>query len=265
MDLELAGARALVTAASKGLGRATAARLAAEGATVTVCSRSADRLDDAREWILADSGADPEQVRTQVLDLSEAEPLVDAIEAAVEELGGLDVLVTNHGGPPVIPLAEADASELDAAYRQVLRSTALTLRTALPHLAADGGGAVVNVVSATAREPFGGDVMQALFRPGIYALSRSVAHEYGPEVRVNCACPRGIMTDRLVDKIEYLADREDVPFEEAERMRAEQLDVDALGTPAEFARVVAFLASPAASYVTGETLNVDGGWSRTAF
>lgn len=265
MDLELDGRRALVTAASKGLGYACAERLAAEGAAVTLCSRSPDRLADARGRLLDATDADPDVLRTCELDLAADDALVTALEDAVDEAGGLDVLVTNHGGPPVQPLSETTAAELDETYRSVLRSTALTLRTCLPQLAAGDGGSVVNVVSATAPEPYGGDVMQAAFRPGIYALSRSLAHEWGPEVRLNCACPRGIVTDRLADKIRLLADEEGVSFEEARKLRADELDVDDLGDPADFANAVAFLASPAARYITGETLDVDGGWHRRAF
>ncbi|GAB6879713.1 3-oxoacyl-ACP reductase FabG [Halorubrum gandharaense] len=265
MELELDGKRALVTAASKGLGYACAERLADEGADVTLCSRSADRLADARARLLDATDADPETVHTRTLDLAADEELVEALETAIEEAGGLDVLVTNHGGPPVQPLTETTTAKLDETYRSVLRSTALTLRTCLPHLADSNGGSVVNVVSATAREPFGGDVMQAAFRPGIYALSRSLAHEWGPDVRLNCACPRGIVTDRLADKIQLLADEEDVSFEEARRLRAAELDVDDLGDPDDFATAVAFLASPAARYITGEAIDVDGGWHRSAF
>lgn len=265
MELDLSGKRALVTAASKGLGYASAERLASEGVSVTICSRSADRLADARASILDATDADPDAVATRVLDLSEGEPLVEALETAVDAAGGLDVLVTNHGGPPVQPLTETSIDELDETYRSVVRSTALTLRTCLPHLAEGDGGSVVNVVSATAREPFDGDVMQAAFRPGIYALSRSLAHEWGPDVRVNCACPRGIVTDRLADKIELLAEEEGVSVAEARRMRAAELDVDDLGDPADFANAVAFLASPAARYITGEAIDVDGGWHRSAF
>jgi len=148
----------------------------------------------------------------------------------------------------------------------VLRSTFLTLKTALPHLTADDGGSIVNIVSATAAEPKAGDVFQASLRPGIYGLSKSLANEYGPDgVRVNCVRPRGIMTDRLVEKIEYLAEKEGVSVAEAEAMRSAELPVRRLGEPGELGDAVAFLASDESSYITGETLALDGGWSRGAF
>ncbi|WP_255167220.1 SDR family oxidoreductase [Natrononativus amylolyticus] len=263
-DADFDGSRALVTAASKGLGRETARELVERGARVAIVSRSRENLEVAREWIVAETGADEDCVLVATGDLTAPDEIREAVSGAIDDLGGLDVLVTNHGGPPVQSIEETTVDELDDAYAGVIRGTFVTLRTALPALA-DGGGAVVNVVSATAREPLPGDVFQSLLRPGLYALSKSLSREYGPEVRVNCVCPRGIVTERLEHKIELLAEREGITVDEARKRRADELAVDDLGTPEEFASAVAFLASPEASYVTGTTLPVDGGWSRGAF
>lgn len=119
----------------------------------------------------------------------------------------------------------------------------------------------MNIASTTAAEPTAGDVLQAAFRPVIYALSKSLAEEYGPQgIRVNCVCPRGIVTDRLEDKIELLGDRESISVGEARKRRTDELPVRKLGDPPSFGRAVAFLASPAADFITGETLALDGGW-----
>nr|WP_233340961.1 SDR family oxidoreductase [Haloprofundus sp. MHR1] len=262
MDLGLTDKRALLFAASKGLGRAAAAELAREGAQVAVASRDPDNLADAKDYIVEAAGVDDDDVRTYACDLTDPTDVEQTVEAAATDLGGLDVLVTNHGGPPVQPIDETDVETLDRTYELVVRSTVVALRAALPHLVeGDGEASVVNIVSATAAEPMAGDVLQAAFRPGIYALSKSLAEEYGPRgVRVNCACPRGIVTDRLEDKIELLADREDISVEAARERRAEELPVRELGEPESFGRAVAFLASPAADFVTGETLALDGGW-----
>ena len=266
MPPELDGTRCLLTAASKGLGRAAAEALVAGGATVVITSRSETNLAAARESICNVTGVEKGRVQTTVCDLADEDGIVTAVETAVELLGGLDVLVTNHGGPSVQPIAETSVSEFDAVYERVLRSTFLTLKTALPHLTADDGGSIVNIVSATAAEPKAGDVFQASLRPGIYGLSKSLANEYGPDgVRVNCVRPRGIMTDRLVEKIEYLAEKEGVSVAEAEAMRSAELPVRRLGEPGELGDAVAFLASDESSYITGETLALDGGWSRGAF
>ncbi|WP_224449947.1 SDR family NAD(P)-dependent oxidoreductase [Haloprofundus salilacus] len=261
MDLGLDSQRALLFAASKGLGRAAAAELACEGARVAIASRDPDNLADARDHLVEAAGGDTAAVETFTCDLADPTAIEETVATAVDAFGGLDVLVTNHGGPPVQSIAETDVETLDRTYERVLRSTVVALRAALPHLADGDGGSVVNVVSATAAEPLPGDVLQAAFRPGIYALSKSLANEYGPEgVRVNCVCPRGIVTDRLDEKIRLLAERDDISVAETGERRAAELPVGALGEPPSFGRAVAFLASPAADYVTGETLALDGGW-----
>ncbi|KTG07750.1 hypothetical protein AUR64_02610 [Haloprofundus marisrubri] len=262
MELELTGKRALLFAASKGLGRAAATELAREGAQVAIASRGAENLADAKAHIVEETGVDEDDVRTYACDLAEPEDIRETVNAAATEFGGLDVLVTNHGGPPVQPIAETDVETLDRTYELVVRSTVVALKSALPHLVeGDEEASVVNVISATAAEPLPGDVLQAAFRPGIYALSKSLAEEYGPQgVRVNCACPRGIVTDRLEDKIELLADREEISVEAARERRAEELPIRKLGETESFGRAVVFLASPAADFVTGETLALDGGW-----
>jgi 3-oxoacyl-[acyl-carrier protein] reductase len=263
-DGEFDGARAIVTAASKGLGWETARELVDRGAHVAIVSRSRENLESARGEILEETSADEDAVYIVTGDLHQPTEIREAVDESIDAMGGLDVLVTNHGGPPVQSIEETTIEELDNAYAGVLRGTFVTLQTALPALV-DGGGSVVNIVSATVREPLPRDVLQNLLRPGIYALSKALSREYGPDVRVNCVCPRGIVTERLEHKIELLAEREGISVEEARGRRAAELAVDDLGTPAEFASAVAFLASGEASYVTGAYLPVDGGWSRGAF
>lgn len=262
MDLGLADKRTLLFAASKGLGRAAATELAREGAQVTIASRDSNNLEEAKEHIVDAAGVDANAVRTSTCDLADPDDIRETVTAVADEFGGLDVLVTNHGGPPVQPIEETDVETLDRTYELVLRSTVVALQVALPLLAdGDDEASIVNIVSATAAEPTAGDVLQAAFRPGIYALSKSLAEEYGPQgVRVNCVCPRGIVTDRLEDKITLLADREDISVEAARERRADELPIRKLGDPPSLGRAVAFLASPAADYVTGETLALDGGW-----
>lgn len=262
MDLELTDRRALLFAASKGLGRAAAVELARNGAEVAISSRDPDNLAAARDHVVDEAGVDRDRVHTLECDLADPSDIETTVSAAVDVMGGLDVLVTNHGGPPVQSIEDTDVETLDRTYELVLRSTILVLKHALPELVrGPADAAVVNVVSATAAEPLPEDVLQAAFRPGIYALSKSLAEEYGPRgVRVNAVCPRGIVTDRLEDKIQLLAEREDISVDAARERRAEELPIRRLGEPPSFGRAVAFLASPAADYVTGETLALDGGW-----
>jgi 3-oxoacyl-[acyl-carrier protein] reductase len=256
--------RALVMAASKGLGRATAMELVERGARVAILSRDSENLADARETILDATNSNDDAVVTATTDLTDPTEIREAVTGSIDKLGGLDILVTNHGGPPVQSIDETTVEELDDAYTSVVRGTFVTLQTALPSLE-NGGGSVINIVSASVREPLPGDVLQNLLRPGIYSLSKALSWEYGPEVRVNCICPRGILTDRIEYKIELLAEREGISREAAHKRRTEELAVEELGTPEEFANAVAFLVSEEASYITGTFLPIDGGWSQGAF
>jgi len=254
-----------VTAASKGLGRAVATQLVDEGATVLVSSSDPDNLDDAKDAILAETGADADAVRTVVCDLSDPESIPDSLGSAIEEMGGLDVLVTNHGGTEPLSFEEAELADFDGAYESVLKSTVATVKTALPHLK-DGGGTITNLVAASTLEPPEGSVLNSSIRAGLYGLSKSLADEYsGQGIRTNCVSPRAVLTDRIEYKIDVLADREDISREEARDRRTEELPIGRLGTPEEFGRAVTFIASPAADFVTGSVLQVDGGWHRHAF
>lgn len=265
MDLELEGRRALVTAASEGLGRAVATRFAAEGVEVAVCSRDAEHLAAAREAIAAEAGVPETRVHTFVCDLSDAESAREQVAGAIDDLGGLDALVANHGGPPAQSFAESSLADFDAAYEGVLRGTVAVCEAALPALL-ESGGSLTTLVSASAREPPENHVLSNTLRPGLYGLTKSLANEYGDDgLRANCVCPRGVYTDRIDYKIEVLAENEGVSVEEAHERRREELPRGELGDPDNFAKAVVFLASGATPHVTGAVLDVDGGWSRHAF
>lgn len=262
MDLELQNAKAIVMASSKGLGRAVATELAREGASVVISSRSRANLRDTKSEMISDNDVDESDVIPVVCDLSDPEQIPSSIETAVDQLGGLDILVTNHGGPPSKSFDETSVGEFDEVYEMVLQSTITVVKSALPHLR-DGGGSITNIVSASAQEAPKNHILSNTFRPSIYGFSKGLSREYGSDdIRVNCVAPRGIQTERLDYKIDVLSDEEGISIQEARNRRSEELPLNRLGSPSEFGKAVAFVASNAASFTTGSVFEVDGGWTR---
>lgn len=265
MDLGLTGKRAFVLAASKGLGRAVATELAREGASVVITSRDSDRLEAAAEEIRRETGCDEDAVDYVACDLGDEDAVRDATNAAVDKLSGLDVLVTNHGGPQTTRFPDLSLEDFDDGYRNVLRGTLVACKEALPALR-EGGGAITNLVAASALEPSASGVIGNVFRPGIYGLSKVLAEEYGDDgIRVNCVAPKSVMSDRIDQKVASRAEREGITEAEAKERRVEDLALDELGQPEEFARTVTYVSSPAAGHLTGAVIPVDGGWHRHAF
>lgn len=264
MDLDLSGKRAYLTAASSGLGKAVATELVREGADVVISSHDKRNLRPAVDSIAEATGRD-EAINYTVCDLTDPESIRDATRESIDELGGLDILVTNHGGPRTDRFSELALDDFDDAYQGILRSTLQVCQESLPALS-NSGGSVTNLVAASALEPSASGVLGNVFRPGIYGLSKVLSEEFGEsDVRVNCVSPRGIMSDRIEQKLSQRAEQQGITEVEAREQRVEELPVPDLGTPESFARTVVFLASPAADYVTGAVLPVDGGWHRHAF
>lgn len=248
MDLGLDGRVALVTGASRGIGRAIAEGLAAEGARVAVAARSADAVRELGEALggrgyAFDSG-----------DLGAVDPLLDAVEA---DLGPIDVYVANTGGPPrgEDPLA-FDAQQWEDAHRTLVVSPMTILRRLVPGMRERGFGRVVAVSSSAAREPIGGLQLSNANRPGLLAAMKLLARESAADgVTFNAVLPGRIATDRLASNYGSI--------EVAEEVAAGEVPARRLGTPQELADAAVFLCSARASYITGQSLLVDGGLTRS--
>jgi 3-oxoacyl-[acyl-carrier protein] reductase len=248
MDLGLDGRVALVTGGSKGIGRAIAAGLAAEGARVAIASRSAERVEAAAREL----GARGYVFDSEDLDAVPA--LVDAIES---DLGPIDVYVANTGGPPANPDPLGFTREQwQAAHRALLLSPMAFLERLLPEMRQRGWGRVVAIGSSAVREPMDSLQLSNAHRPGLVAAFKVLARQFAADgVTLNTVHPGRIATDRLIDT--------SGSREAAEASAHESVPARRLGTPEELAAAAVFLCSAQASYITGTSLLVDGGLTRS--
>jgi 3-oxoacyl-[acyl-carrier protein] reductase len=248
MDLGLEGRTGLVTGASKGIGLAIARALAQEGARVAVSSRSGERIDAAAAEIGARSYVHDSA------DLDGAPALVDRVES---DLGTLDVLVTNTGGPPPGPDPLGfDRDQWQAAYRDLVLAPMALIEQAVPGMRERGFGRVLSVSSSAVREPIAQLILSNAHRTGLLAAFKTLAREVAPDgVTLNSVLPGRIATDRVIG----MAGSRDA----AERAAKEEVPARRLGTVEEIAAVAAFLCSERASYVTGTAVLVDGGLTRS--
>jgi 3-oxoacyl-[acyl-carrier protein] reductase len=250
MDLGLEGKVALVTGASKGLGRAIAAELAAEGARVALSSRSRERT----EATAAEIGA-----VAYVHDGSDLDAVPGLVAGVEAELGPIDVLVCNTGGPPGGPDALGFAREQwEDAYRNLVLGPMTLVEAVVPGMRARGWGRVVNVVSAGVREPIPNLMLSNAHRVSMINAFKTIARQVAPDgVTLNSVLPGRIDTDRI---LELMGSRE-----AAEDFARREVPAQRMGTVEEFAAVAVFLCSERAAYVTGEAIVVDGGLTRSVF
>jgi 3-oxoacyl-[acyl-carrier protein] reductase len=258
VDLGLKGKVAIVAASSKGLGRATATTLAREGALVTVNGREAASLAKTAQAIRDETGGDVIEVPGDMTNPADVQNLIDE---TVRQRGGLDILVCNAGGPPPGTFATfTDDEPWLNAINLNLMSTLRLSRAAIPHLEARGGGSITNIVSTSVKQPIGHLILSNTARTAVIGLAKSMALEFAEKnIRVNNICPGLTLTDRVISLAERRSQQSGKSIDEELAADARSVPMGRLGNPQEFANVVTFFASPAASYVTGVTVQVDGG------
>ena len=260
MDLGLDGKTALVTAASKGLGRAIATELAREGARVVISSRDEESLARTAGEIAGQTGS---VVEHRACDLTVRAQIDALIALTTDRLGPVDVLVNNTGGPPAGGFEDLDDDAWTGAYEQVLLSLVRCVRGVLPSMRERGNGRIVNVASSSVKQPIENLTLSNTFRAGLAGLAKSLSVELAPDnILINTLGPGRISTARSESMDTSQAESSGVPAEEIRAGFEARIPLGRYGTPEEFARVAAFLASPANSYVTGQTILVDGGMVR---
>jgi 3-oxoacyl-[acyl-carrier protein] reductase len=263
MDLGLKGKVALVTGASRGLGAAVARQLASEGAFVAINARNAERLD-------ATAAAIRRETATRVLtfpgDVGSADGVQRVVADAARQFGGLDILVTNSGGPPPGRFDDFSDSAWQSAVDLMLMSAVRLIRAALPHLRASTSPSVLTVTSVSVKQPIANLVLSNSVRLAVIGLTKSLALELGREgIRFNSILPSWTATERVAELMTDRARRAGTTLEDEMKKQAAACALGRVATPEEFANVAAFLCSPAASYLTGLMLPVDGGLYQGTF
>lgn len=251
MDLNLTGKIALITGGSDGLGRATADRLAAEGARVAICARRPDHLNAAAEEIRAATGADVLALQADVTSADDCARLIDETTA---HFGGLDILVNNAGASAAARLMDIDDDAWQSDFNLKVMAAVRLCRASVPHLAARGGGSIVQASIGGGKAPPAGQLPTSLTRAAGLNLTKSLAHELAPQnIRVNAICI-GLLKSAQWDRRAG-----NKPVDELYDQLAARVPLGRVGEAEDYGDLVAFLCSSRASYITGTAINVDGG------
>jgi 3-oxoacyl-[acyl-carrier protein] reductase len=261
MDLGIKGKTALVVAASKGMGKASAIGLGGEGCRVVMCARGEAALKDAAAEVKQRTGA---EVLAVAADASRAADISRVVADANRAFGGVDILVANVGGPPPGPFEAMSDEQWTKAFEQVHLSTVRFIREVLPHMKKARWGRILAIQSSSVKQPVDGLILSNGIRPGIAGLFKTLAGDVARHnITVNLVLPGRIMTDRFTEHQTDRAKRAGITMEQQLELSSADIPMGRIGTPDEFAAMVVFLASARASYVTGTAVQVDGGLIRS--
>lgn len=263
MDLGLKDKVALVAAASRGLGRAVAEELAAEGASLILCARDTATLAETTASIADQTGAHVLAVPADVTDAAQVEQVVTS---GLERFGRIDILVTNAGGPPAGRFDQLSHEQWEQAVRLTLYSAVHLARQVLPGMKERRWGRILNITSIAVKQPVENLLLSNSLRAAVTGFARTLANEVAAEgITVNNILPGYTRTERLEDLARMMADKQGISADEFRARWEDEIPMGRLGEPREFAAVAAFLVSERASYITGASIQVDGGWIKSLF
>jgi 3-oxoacyl-[acyl-carrier protein] reductase len=261
MDLGLKNKVALVAASSRGLGRAVAEELANEGASLILCARDAEALGQTRDAINRNSGA---QVLAVPADVSLAGDVKRVVDAGIERFGQIDILVTNGGGPPAGTFEQLTPEQWEQAVRLTLFSAIELARHVLPGMKARGWGRILNITSIAVKQPVDNLMLSNSLRAGVTGFARTLANEVAAAgITINNIMPGYTRTERVEELAVAMGEKLGITSAEFKAKWEQEIPMKRLGEPREFAALAAFLVSERASYITGTSIQVDGGWIRS--
>ena len=263
MDLGIRDRVALVAAASRGIGYGAARELAREGARVFICSRDEVSARKAADQLMAETGAEVEGVRA---DVTNDEDAARFVRLAEEKAGRVDILVTNAGGPPAATFADATLEMYRRAFELNALSAIRLAQLVVPGMRERRWGRIVNITSISVKQPIMGLLLSNTVRAGLTGWAKTLSAEIAADnVTVNSVAPGYTATERQEELAEAKAKATGKTKEELREMRAAEIPMGRSASVEEIAAAVAFLASERASYITGVTLQVDGGWVRSLY
>jgi 3-oxoacyl-[acyl-carrier protein] reductase len=256
MDLGLKGKRAIVMAASRGLGYASALGLAREGCRLILCSRDQARIDAAAAAIKKETAADVQALEADVSSASEARRLVDA---AVSAYGGLEIVVHNAGGPPAGETLQMSEDQWQKAFEQNMLSFTRIVGAAAPEMRKAGYGRVITIASSSIKQPIPNLALSNALRAGVWGIAKTLSRELASQgILVNVIAPGRIDTERIAELDQANAQKNGKSIEDVRKASIAGIPLGRLGRPEELANLVVFLASEAGSYITGQAITVDG-------
>ena len=263
MDLGLKDRVAIVAASSQGLGKAVALGLAREGAKLAICSRGESKINQTAEEISRETGV---EVLARAVDVTDYEQVRRFVAETQQRFGRLDICVTNAGGPPAKPFSETTVEDWQAGVNLNLMSTLYFVREVLPLMQQRKWGRIITITSSSVKQPIDNLVLSNSVRSAVSGLMKTLSSEYGKDnILVTNVCPGYTLTSRLDELSSRLAKAEGLDPQEIQARWAKQVPLGRLGQPEEFANMVVFLASERASYITGVSIAIDGGFVKGVY